>query len=164
MTKCIQEPGRNCTPTEDAALRTVLSVLSGEEMAMHFHQPTGIGRRPTNVSADSMLITPDLKPGDVFPVRRYATYTPPPKGYVYESTDTKRGTSQLPTALKPRPKIPLQESRFPNVTNITSVSNMDSFSKSFQSLSMLNTSWPSYDAASMGGRRIFKTYANPNNF
>ncbi len=68
-------------------IRTVLSVLSSEEMAMHLPQPSGIGRRPTNVSADSMLVTPELKPEDLYPIRRYMTYTPPPKGYFYESKD-----------------------------------------------------------------------------
>lgn len=48
-------------------------------------QPSGIGRRPANVSAESMLITPDLKPHDLFPIKRYLNYTPPPRGknFVY---------------------------------------------------------------------------------
>lgn len=148
MVNCIREPGRVCTSGEEAVLRTVLSVLSAEEMAMHFHQPSGVGRRPSNVSADSMLITPDLKPGDVIPVRRYVTYSPPPKGYVYEDKESAKDVTRLPAVHKLRP-IPLQESRVPSV---------DSVSRSLHTLSMLNTSWPAHDAPSKSGRRIFKSY------
>lgn len=149
MTKCIREPGRNCTASEDAILRTVLSVLSSEEMSMHFHQPTGVGRRPTNVSADSMLVNPELKPGDVFPVRRYSTYTPPPKGYVYENKEATKSATYLPAAPPTRPAVPLLETHVPSVDSVT---------RSFHSLGMLNTSWPTYDAPSVNGRRIFKSY------
>lgn len=50
---------------------------------MPLQQPCGIGRRPTNVSAESILVTPELKPNDLFPINRYLTYTPPPPGYAY---------------------------------------------------------------------------------
>lgn len=88
MIRGIREPGRSCSTAEDAVLRTVLSVLSAEEMIMNLQQPSGIGRRPTNVSADSMLVTPELKPEDLYPIRRYMNYTPPPKGYLYEMKDS----------------------------------------------------------------------------
>lgn len=84
MARCIREPCRTYTQSEDALLRSVLSVLSAEEMAMQLVQPSGIGRRPTNVSAESMLITPDLKAEDLYLVPRHLTYTPPPRGYVLE--------------------------------------------------------------------------------
>jgi hypothetical protein len=85
LAKCIREPGRNCSVGEEGVLRTVLSLLSSEEMGMQVPQPSGVGRRPTNVSADSMLVTPELKPEELYPIRRYMTYTPPPKGYSYEN-------------------------------------------------------------------------------
>ena len=86
LAKCIRKPGRNSSTGEDGVMRTVLSLLSSEETAMQVPQPSGVGRRPTNVSADSMLVTPDLRPEDLYPIRRYLTYIPPPKGYTYESS------------------------------------------------------------------------------
>jgi len=87
LVKGIRDPGRNTVTAEEAVLRTVLSILSSEEMSMHLVQPSNIGRRPANVSADSMHVVPKLNPGEMFQVKRYLTYTPPPKGFVYDQKE-----------------------------------------------------------------------------
>lgn len=87
LVKGIRDPGRNTVTAEEAVLRTVLSILSSEEMSMQLVQPSNIGRRPANVSADSMLVVPKLNPGELFQVKRYLTYTPPPKGFIYDAKE-----------------------------------------------------------------------------
>lgn len=153
MVKCIREPGRNCSTGEDAVLRTVLSVLSSEEMAMHLPQPSGIGRRPTNVSADSMLVTPELKPEDLYPIRRYMTYTPPPKGYFYESKDQSNsnnanvGYNAVKNRFKPN-RLGKAEYR-----EVFSETSQLSPSSNFQGMANVMSS-----TVPIGGRPICKTY------
>lgn len=150
LVKNIRDPGRTCSPSEDAALRTVLSVLSSEEMAMHLPQPSGIGRRPTNVSADSMLVIPDLKPEDLFPIRRYNVYTPPPKGYFYETKETSNsnnsGCSGVKNRIKPN-KYGKSEYRevFPDPPTLHNF-NLQATSNVFP------------NAVPFGGRPICKSY------
>lgn len=73
------------TGAEECAIRVLISVLSLEESAAtgRLSQPMGIGRKPTNVSADSMLVTPHLKPTDLALNKPFVNYTPPPKGHRY---------------------------------------------------------------------------------
>nr|CAH0102024.1 unnamed protein product [Daphnia galeata] len=155
LAKCIREPGRNCSVGEDAVLRSVLSLLSSEEMAMQVPQPSGVGRRPTNVSADSMLVTPELKPGDLYPIRRYMTYTTPPKGYSYESNEFNKSsdTSSITSAAS---KNRIKPSRLNKTTDYREVfpNPTPSMNLSFQGMSSVIP-----NVTPVGGRPICKSYS-----
>ena len=85
LLKCICEPGRNRTAAEECAIRVLISVLSSEESTAtgRLSQPMGVGRKPNNVSADSMLVTPHLRPTDLVLNKPFVNYIPPPKGHRY---------------------------------------------------------------------------------
>ena len=155
MAKCIREPGRNSSVGEDAVLRSVLSLLSSEEMAMQVPQPSGVGRRPTNVSADSMLVTPELKPGDLYPIRRYMTYNTPPKGYSYESNEFNKSsdTSSITSAAS---KNRIKPSRLNKTTDYREVfpNPTPSMNLSFQGMSSVIP-----NVTPVGGRPICKSYS-----
>lgn len=153
--KCIREPGRTCSAAEDATLRTVLSVLSAEETAMNLPQPSGIGRRPANVSAESMLVTPDLREEDLYPVRRCTVYTPPPKGYYYEVRDKKNTCDNSSLAVRQRPKFNKSISKNETTHDVSSDPTTGWHNLTFQ-----GTPTPLSNFVPAGGRPLFKTYHN----
>lgn len=116
---------------------------------MHLPQPSGIGRRPANVSADSMLVTPELKPEDLYPIRRYKIYTPPPKGYFYETKDSNNVCGN------PIAKNRTKSNRFGNKTE-----SRDIYSDPppFPNLYLPETFPAVTNAIPYGGRPICKSY------
>jgi hypothetical protein len=71
-------------------LKTVLQMLSAEDTALRLPQPSsGIGRRPTNVSSESMVVAPDLKQEELCLIKRYETYSSPPRGHRVSSKGKK---------------------------------------------------------------------------
>ena len=76
------EPGNALSSNEESVLKTVLQMLSSEDTALRLPQPSsGIGRRPTIVSSDSMTVAPALKQEELCLMKRYETYTSPPRGH-----------------------------------------------------------------------------------
>lgn len=75
---------------EESTLRTVLSLLTIEESSARLTQPVGVGRRPANVSSESMSVNPDnLKPGKFYLIKKYLAYQRPPRGFAGEDRDPK---------------------------------------------------------------------------
>jgi len=97
LEKCMCEPGNALSTSEESILKTVLQMLSTEDTALRLPQPSsGIGRRPTNVSSDSMVVAPDsmvvapdLKQEELCLIKRYETYSSPPRGHRVSSKGKK---------------------------------------------------------------------------
>lgn len=81
---------------------------------MQLPQPgSGIGHRPSNVSTDSILAMPDFRPDELYLIKRYETYHPPPPGHRFVAktdaaaaetdaaeTNVKSKATRLPAAVR----------------------------------------------------------------
>lgn len=157
----IQDPARATIQGEEAIVNTALRVLSSEEMAMPLLQPSNTGQRPMNVSADSMLVEPKLNPGEAYQVKRYLSYTPPPKGYVLAASNPYTTTAELKSNVRflaaSKPEFQAVEGKLTEWKPFGPVGFTPS-----QSATALNP--PTYSAPfpTPNGRPVFKSYSSQN--
>lgn len=53
----MRAPSKPWTQTDEATIRTVISVLSAEEQSAGLHQPSGIGQRPKPISSEELPVS-----------------------------------------------------------------------------------------------------------
>ncbi|KAM9330935.1 3'-5' RNA helicase YTHDC2 [Gastrophryne carolinensis] len=61
MLRRMKAPSKPWTQTDEATIRTVISVLSTEEMSVGLQQPTGIGQRPRPISSEDLPVSSSWK-------------------------------------------------------------------------------------------------------
>ncbi|XP_073697034.1 3'-5' RNA helicase YTHDC2-like isoform X1 [Garra rufa] len=57
----IRSPSKSCSQLDEATIRTLVSVLSAEELSAGLQQPTGIGQRPRPMTADEPSQAPSCR-------------------------------------------------------------------------------------------------------